>query len=466
MLFDSISFAVFFPIFTFLYFVVPGKMQWKLMLLASIVFYMSFIPKYILVMLILILINYIFAIFIERSNRKKKLSLLILSLTINIGFLGFFKYFNFFTDNLLEIGKFFHWNYSLKSLSIILPLGLSFQIFQLISYVIEVFRGRKKPEKSLGIFALYIMFYPKLIAGPIERPQHLIPQIKKAHRFDYKQVVEGLRLMLWGFFLKLVIADRLANFANVFLDNPSGYQGLPLIIATVFFSFQIYTDFAGYTNIARGCAKVMGIDLIENFNKPYFATSVQDFWRRWHMSLSSWFRDYLYIPLGGSRGKLLNTLKNIIIVFIITGLWHGANWTFIFWGLLHGTFIACEQILKRLGLKLQKPLNIITTFILVSFAWIFFRSENLSDAKYIIFNLFQFRKNSFGDMLLNRTEGEFVIDLLLIFFILFYEGFENELPRRLFKKSAAFRWTVYYVLVLAILFIGIFSWPKFIYFQF
>ena len=297
MSFSSIHFLLFFPIVTALYFATPYRFRWLLLLFASCYFYMAFVPVYILILGFTIVVDYFAGILIENAQGRRRKWLLIVSLVSNIGVLFIFKYFNFFNTNLKALAEAIHWNYSLESLSIALPIGLSFHTFQAMSYTIEVYRGNQKAERRFGIYALYVMFYPQLVAGPIERPQNLLPQFYEKHDFDYQRVTDGLKLMAWGFFKKIVIADRLAVAVNLVYNAPYKYTGLPLIIATYFFAFQIYCDFSGYTDIARGAARVMGFRLMKNFNRPYFATSVADFWTRWHISLSTWFKDYLFTPL-------------------------------------------------------------------------------------------------------------------------------------------------------------------------
>lgn len=464
MLFNSISFVFFFPISVLFYFFLPNKSRKLFLLFASAIFYSFFIPKYLFVLIVLIIFDYFAALFIEKTKKKEKALILASSLILNITFLSFFKYFNFFNQNLSDIAKFLDWNYSYKSLSIVLPLGISFHTFQSMAYTIDVYRKKVKAQKNILTYALYVMFFPQLVAGPIERPDHLIPQLEISHNLDYRKATEGLRLMAWGYFQKLVIADRLGILINSVFNNPHGYQGMSLIIVIFFFAFQIYADFAGYTDIARGAAKILGIDLIINFNKPYSATSVQDFWRRWHISLSSWFRDYLYIPLGGSRKGLANTIRNILIVFILTGLWHGANWTFIVWGAMHGILISLTLLFKKLGVEIKKPFNIFLTFTFVCFSWIFFRAQNLSDAFYIITNLFKFKSDNWNFFLHNKP-GQFFTALFLILILVIFQTFEQKFKKQ-FKSRLAFRWVTYYVLILSILLLGAFNQVKFIYFQF
>ena len=391
MLFNSIDFLIFFPVVTGLYFLLPQRFRWILLLVASCVFYMFFIPVYILILFVTITIDYIAGINIERSTGKGRKIFLALSVISLCAFLFFFKYFNFFNANFSAMARFLDLRYPIPLLNIILPIGLSFHTFQSLSYVIEVYRGRQKPERNFGIYSLYVMFYPQLVAGPIERPQNLLHQFYEEHRFEARRVADGLKLMMWGMFKKVVIADRLAAFVNQVYDKPHDYTGLWLILATVFFAFQIYCDFSGYSDIAIGAANVMGFRLMQNFNRPYFAKSIGEFWKRWHISLSTWFRDYLYIPLGGNRVSVPRWYFNLFITFLVSGLWHGANWTYVVWGALNGTYLIAgiwyDQLVgprisrrSRIG-NLAKVLG---TFVLTCFAWIFFRARNIGEAIHII----------------------------------------------------------------------------------
>jgi D-alanyl-lipoteichoic acid acyltransferase DltB (MBOAT superfamily) len=385
MLFNSLDFLIFFPITTWLYFVLPQRYRGLFLLLASCIFYMFFIPVYILILGVTILIDYWAGRFIETSRADQKKVWLWSSVLATCLVLFVFKYFNFFSASIAAIGNFFGATYSVATLSLILPIGLSFHTFQSLSYVIEVYRGRQKAEKNFWTYALYVMFYPQLVAGPIERPQNLLKQFYEKHEFLVGRVVEGLQWIVWGFFKKMVIADRLAIFVNAIYAQPQNYSGPYLLMGTVFFAFQIYCDFSGYTDIARGCAKVLGFRLMQNFDQPYTAKSISEFWRRWHISLSTWFRDYVYIPLGGKRGGSWQWSGNLMLVFLLSGLWHGANWTFVAWGALNGFYMVfsvwtqplraqIEVILQvRRYLRLYQVWNVAVTFSLVCFAWIFFR---------------------------------------------------------------------------------------------
>jgi D-alanyl-lipoteichoic acid acyltransferase DltB (MBOAT superfamily) len=377
-LFNSFEFLVFFPVVTALYFAVPLKARWGVLLVASSLFYMAFIPKYVLIIFATILVDYVAGLMIERSEGGRRKAYLAASLVANIGALAVFKYFNFFIDNanafagLLGVTtKMAHWD-------LILPIGLSFHTFQAMSYTIEVYRGNQKAERNLAVYALYVMFYPQLVAGPIERPQNIIHQLREEHRWDPVRATMGLRLMLWGFFKKIVVADRLAHIVDVVYTDPASWPGPVLVLATVAFAFQIYADFSGYSDIAIGAARVMGIDLMTNFRQPYVSRSVSEFWTRWHISLSTWFRDYLYIPLGGNRVGPARHRFNLLFTFLVSGLWHGANWTYVVWGGLNGLYLIVER-----ELKLDRNRSIVgvgVTFVLICISWVFFRATSVEQA--------------------------------------------------------------------------------------
>ncbi|MCE3227908.1 MAG: putative rane protein involved in D-alanine export [Bacteroidetes bacterium] len=498
MLFNSFNFLIFFPVVTLLYFVLPHRLRWFMLLTASCVFYMFFIPEYILILAFTILVDYFAGILIEQeNNKKKKKRWLILSLVANIGVLAIFKYYNFFNTNFKSISEAIGWNYGIPALEMVLPIGLSFHTFQAMSYTIEVYRGNQKAEKHFGIYSLYVMYYPQLVAGPIERPQNLLWQFHKKHDFDFQRVADGLKQMLFGLFKKVVIADRLATFVNPVFDDPTGAAPTSVFLATIFFSIQIFCDFSGYSDIAIGCSRVMGIDLMTNFRRPYFSTTISEFWRRWHISLSTWFKDYLYIPLGGNRNGKLKTVRNLAITFIISGLWHGANWTFIAWGALHAFYLVfamfTEQIRYKMrnaiGLEKRKKLNHILqsscVFLLAAFAWIFFRSETLSDASLLVKKfivavplfIYNFISNEhflwLEDILFGRTLSVMwfeVLVILLSLFIMFMIHRKQEAESFSFfirSKPPIIRWSIYVTGVLLILFLGIYhNDNEFIYFQF
>lgn len=474
MLFNSLQFAPFFPVVTLVYFFSPKRLRWPVLLVASCIFYMALIPKYILILFFLILIDYLAGILIERNKGSLKRAILILSLTANLGLLFFFKYFNFFDSNLAAIAKLIHWNYSLSTLAIVLPVGLSFHTFQSMSYTIEVYRGNFRAERHLGIYALYVLFYPQLVAGPIERPQHLLPQLHATHSFDWQRLKSGLGLMFVGFLKKMVIADQLAVMVNLVYNDPRVYTGTPLILATYCFAFQIYCDFSGYTDIARGAARVMGYDLVINFNKPYFAENIGDFWRRWHISLSTWFRDYLYIPLGGDRVGLARQSLNLMIVFCLSGLWHGASWNFVIWGAMHGVFVILWKLLRADTGRSSviKVVSILLTFHLVTFAWIFFRAKTLGDALYIVTHLFTgiSVRNAY-DWVPGYQPSEVVLSVILVVCLIVAQLLDMRRPLldRISNQPVLMRAGVYGFLLLVWWFFvitGDVASQQFIYFQF
>ena len=485
MLFNSFTFFIFFPIVTIGYFLLPFKLRWMWLFLASCYFYMAFIPVYILILFFTIIIDYVAGIMIEKTTTHKK-KFLVLSIIANVGVLAFFKYFNFFNENIKALSEFIGWNYSISALEIILPIGLSFHTFQAMSYTIEVYRGKQKAEKHLGVYALYVMYYPQLVAGPIERPQNILPQLHLKHDFNSNQAISGFRLMLWGFFKKMVIADNLSTYVNPVYNNPSSFSGLTLLIATVFFAYQIYCDFSGYSDIAIGASRVMGINLMKNFDRPYSSKSISEFWKRWHISLSSWFKDYLYIPLGGNRVPISRVYLNLFIVFMVSGLWHGANWTFVVWGALHGVYLIFGMLYKKAASNsyLRKvdnfdALQVLITFCLVTFAWIFFRANNINDAlfagKNIITNTLSDLVSVFRDSALraktiylngDRWSFMLMIELILVLEILQHTFFVKKNLREYIMNNAFIRWTGYVSLFICILFLGKFGSDSFIYFQF
>lgn len=484
MLFDSLHFLIFFIAVTSLYFVIPYKNRWFLLLAGSCYFYMSFVPVYILILAFTIVVDYFAGIYIENAQGKRRKLFLVASLIANIGVLAVFKYYNFLNDNFSFLLHGFGFRNPLPYLSLLLPIGLSFHTFQAMSYTIEVYRGRQKAERHFGIYSLYVMFYPQLVAGPIERPQNLLHQFREKYDFDYNRVTGGLRLMAWGLFKKVVIADRLGIVVDTVYNNPRQHDSLHLLIATIFFSYQIFCDFSGYSDMAIGAARVMGFKLMTNFNNPYQSKSVAEFWKRWHISLSTWFRDYLYIPLGGNRVTIPRWYLNLFVVFLISGLWHGANWTFVIWGALHGFYLlvalttgnAREKLAKRLRSDKIRLLPVLTTFGLVSFAWIFFRSANVYTAFYIARHLFAGLPEILHAglhyqphlMNLGLTESDLGVSVLLILFLeaIHYTQRKINISDRFTQKSAYIRWIAYGCFILALLMFGVFENRQFIYFQF
>ncbi len=481
MLFNSLTFLLFFPITTIIYFALPHKARWAWLLAASCYFYMFFKPVYILILLFTIVIDYFAGLLLEKTTDPgKKKRWLVLSLVANIGILAVFKYFNFLNDNISGLYALLGGKNPIPYLNILLPIGLSFHTFQAMSYTIEVYRGNQKAERHFGIYALYVMFYPQLVAGPIERPQNVLHQFHERHYFNYDNAVTGLRLMLWGFFKKVVVADRLSVFTDMVYDSPNDYHGFQVILATVFFAFQIFCDFSGYSDIALGSAKVMGFDLMVNFNKPYFSKSISEFWRRWHISLSTWFRDYLYIPLGGNRVSAGRNYFNQFFVFMVSGLWHGANWTFVIWGSLHGAYLIVARLTSNTRAAIRKALFVdrvpfidkvvqgSVTFALVCFAWIFFRAANISTAATIITNGMDISRKQLGIYMLGKDTYNFI---LCFVFILLMESVhwllrKKDLNQLMNEQHYLVRWIAYVIFVLLIIDFGVFEDKQFIYFQF
>lgn len=488
MLFNSAHFAIFFPIVIALYFIIPHRFRWVLLLGASYYFYMASKPEYILLIILSTCIDYYASIRMGRETEKKKRKkYLYLSLFSNLGLLMVFKYFNFFNDTLKHIFTSFNLSYGVPKFSLLVPMGISFYTFQTLSYTIDVYRGVRKPEKHFGIFALYVSFFPQLVAGPIERSEKLLPQFYEKHRFDYKRVTDGLKRMMWGFFKKLVIADRASILVKAVYDDPTKFKGLPLVIATVVFAFQIYCDFSAYSDIAIGSAKIMGFDLMENFRSPYFSKSIKEFWSRWHISLSSWFKDYLYIPLGGNRVSVPRYYFNMFIIFLVSGLWHGANWTYVVWGALHGTYMVLGEILKPIKkkavkfLKLEKVpilhnfIRMCITFGLVCFAWIFFVAENLGDAVYVVKNIGYGASQWINVAYVKSTLSSLGLDkvgiTVLVMSIIFMEivqgiSLKKNVIDMFSRRPIWIRWAFYYVMIVVIFLFGVFTETKFLYFQF
>jgi D-alanyl-lipoteichoic acid acyltransferase DltB (MBOAT superfamily) len=467
MLFNSWQFALFFPLVTTGYFLLPHKLRWAWLLVASCLFYMAFVPAYILILAGTIAVDFLAGLAIAEAAGRQRRCFLLASLAANLGVLAFFKYFNFFNANVATLAAWLHWNYPIQALAILLPIGLSFHVFQSLSYTIEVYRGNLKPERHPGIFALYVMFYPQLVAGPIERPQNLLHQFHERHDFDFRRVADGLTRMLWGLFKKVVVADRLALVVTPVFSQPDHYLGLQLIVAALFFAFQIYCDFSGYSDIALGSAQVMGFKLMENFKRPYGASSIQEFWTRWHVSLSTWFRDYLYVPLGGNRVSPRRWAGNITVVFLASGLWHGANWTFVLWGALHAGYLVFERALGGLPARLPHVARVGITFVLVSLAWILFRANSLSDAAYIYTHLLVGLRHQVASPLeaLNSLGWQNVwLGGVGIATLLLLE--RGSFPQGLGFRSRALRWGACYALILALIVLGVYENQAFIYFQF
>lgn len=478
MLFNSISFAIFLPIVFFLYwFGTKGDLrrQNKLLLVASYFFYACWDYRFLFLLIFSTLLDYFTGLKISAAeNSAKKKFWLWLSIGVNLGFLGIFKYYNFFVssfaDGLSLLG--IKMNYS--TLQVILPVGISFYTFHGLSYVIDIYKNKIKPERNFIDYSVFVSFFPLLVAGPIERATHLLPQILKKREFDYTKAVDGLRQILWGLFKKIVIADNCAEYANAIFNNASDYSGSTLVMGALFFTFQIYCDFSGYSDIALGTARLFGIDLLRNFAFPYFSRDIAEFWRRWHISLSSWFRDYLYIPLGGSKGGTWMKVRNTFIIFLVSGFWHGANWTFIVWGLLNALYIMPSIIFNtnrnNLDIAAQgryfpdakEFFSITITFMLTVFAWIFFRAESLQYAIDYIAGIFSSSLFSIPEV-----KPPVIIILTGLFMLVEWIGREQQyaIANLGTKWKRPFRWLAYLVILeLIYLFAG--SQQQFIYFEF
>lgn len=492
MLFNSIEFLFFFPIVTILFFVIPKKLKSFWLLLASYYFYMSWNPNYALLIAASTLATYASGIALDKINKNdtfddnKKTSykkgVVAASLIFNLGILVIFKYANFILANFHALMNAAGFEIAERSLDLLLPVGISFYTFQALSYTLDVYRGTIKAEQNIIKYALFVSFFPQLVAGPIERSTNLLEQIRKIQtdtRFDFENLRSGLLLMFWGLFQKLVIADRAAILVDTVYNNYTSYGLVSIAIATIVFAFQIYCDFDGYTNVARGAAKVIGIDLMKNFHQPYLAENIRDFWKRWHISLTTWFTDYLYIPLGGNRKGLSRQLINVCIIFTVSGLWHGASWNYVVWGVLHAVY-QCIGILKR---KLIKPSNEplsfsrrlekkFVTFALTSFAWIFFRAESLSHGFAVIRQMLS--QTGFGSLMFLGLDSANIILLITGLIILLIVDLVHEynisIREFVYKQRLWFRWTLYLVLIWSIIMFGIYgidyTSSQFIYFQF
>ena len=490
MLFNSLDFAIFFPIVIFLYWIVSKKIVLRniLLLVASYVFYAWWDWRFLFLIIFSSFIDYIVGLKLHQTEDKnKRKRLLIISLFFNLGFLFFFKYTNFFIDSFVDSFRLFGKTLNVNTLNIILPVGISFYTFQTLSYTIDIYRKQLKPTKDWLAFFAFVSFFPQLVAGPIERASHLLPQFYKKHAFNYKLVKSGLLLVAFGLFKKMVIADRAAVYVNEVYNNVDDYGGVGFTYATILFAFQIYCDFSGYSDIAIGLGRTMGFDLMKNFNSPYISKSLTEFWRRWHISLSTWFRDYVYIPLGGSKKGKIRTYTNIFIVFVVSGLWHGAAMTFIIWGAIHGivlmiekaTFKIKQPLFNKLGLNNINTSNNLffgaIIFVIVCFAWIFFRANSLNDSFYIINGIFT--DFNFGDVFKKETyliglkTNEFKVIFLSIIFLFAAEllHMKYNLIKMLNKQGVIFRWSFYISIVLVIVLFGVYgdeNVQEFIYFQF
>lgn len=478
MLFNTSIFFIFLLI-TFVFYWFSAKYNNNLskliLLTASYIFYGWWDWRFLILIVISSITDFLLGKYLFRSPKKSTRKLLLAaSLLVNIGILFFFKYFNFFIDSFQAVSG-IDMNQSWSTLAIILPVGISFYTFQTLSYTIDIYRNRITPTRSLLTFFTFVAFFPQLVAGPIERAGRLIPQFEKLPSFTYKQATSGLKLMLWGFFKKMVIADQLAQIVNAVYAQPDQFGSWGIVCATLLFGYQIYCDFSGYSDIAIGTARLFGIELMTNFKTPYFATSFREFWHRWHISLSTWFRDYVYIPLGGNRGSSVIWMRNIFITFVVSGLWHGANITFLIWGALHGLFLIIEHFISkgiRINRKQKSRLGWIITFLLVNMSWLFFRAESWQHIKKLEIGItFNHKSGNFASLLIKEGHFSDAGRMLLLIFPLFilieYLMKEKSFDEFLSGFSKPLQWGVFYIIIVVILFFGVLNAaPQFIYFQF
>ena len=494
MLFNSISFIIYFPIVVFIYFVIPKKARYLWLLLASYFFYMCWNAKYAVLLLYSTAVTYVSGLLIDRCDRKEGLEkrkklFVALSFIMNLSILFLFKYFNFVVGNINVILAECNLQVIMPGVDLLLPVGISFYIFQALSYTMDVYRKEIYVERNFLKYALFVSFFPQLVAGPIERSKNLLKQIGTYNVFSYDNFRRGLLIMLWGYFQKIVIADRIALLVDTVYNNVGSYEGSYYLLASVLFAIQIYCDFSGYSLIAAGAAKVMGFELMENFNCPYYAKSVAEFWRRWHISLTSWFRDYLYIPLGGNRKGTARKYLNILLVFLVSGLWHGAQWTYVIGGGLNGLFQVLGSILaplrkkagELLGVKEEsfghKFIQVCVTFVLVDFAWIFFRAASVHDALHIIksiltvHNPWIFFDNSLYSLGLSQKQFHLMVFSLAVLAVADWLKYKKvNVLDRLMEQDIWFRWPAYLMGILFVLVFGIwgnaYDAQAFVYFQF
>jgi len=496
MLFNSLHYLVYFPIVVVSYFACPPRFRWALLLAASYYFYMCWRIEYTLMLVFITVLDYWAALEMVKHppGSARRRFPLVVSLIGNLGLLFTFKYWNFFNESMTALLGRFGVGWHAPVLTMLLPVGISFHTFQSVAYNIDVYRGKVAPERHFGVFTLFVAYFPQLVAGPIERASHILKQLRDSHAFDYGRVVRGLQLATWGMFKKVVVADRLAAVVNAVYNDLPGHSPAHAVVATVFFAFQIYCDFSGYTDIARGSAQVLGVQLVRNFDRPYFSTSIGEFWRRWHISLSSWFRDYVYLPLGGSRVAVPHWLLNLFITFLVSGLWHGAKWTFVIWGALNGLYLIAEILLARPAGSVARALRLdrlpalltgsrmLLTFALTCFAWIFFRANTLDDAWRVAAMVPAglaalaaplARLDPVGLYAELRGIGlqqeDFVLAFASIAVLLGVDaaGTRADLREWLARRAWPLRWAVYYASLASILLFGAFnSAQQFIYFQF
>lgn len=486
MLFNSIEFLLYFPLVALILFIIPKKAQWLWLLLSSYYFYMSWNPKYALLIFTSTIITFVTSLFIEKANTlNRKKTLVFISFSSNLIILFFFKYANFTLELVNELSSVFGMDINVARLDYLLPVGISFYTFQALGYTIDVYRGDIKPTRHFGKYALFVSFFPQLVAGPIERTTNLLPQFDKKISFSYYRMRDGLMLVAWGFFKKVVIADRVAVIVDQVYNTPVAGDGFGSLIAMLLFSVQIYCDFSAYTDIAIGISRILGFDLKKNFDNPYIAQSITEFWRRWHISLSTWFRDYLYIPLGGNRFGKKRMLINLFIVFLISGLWHGAALTFVVWGAIHGILVVFEKLYYKSQQKMYSKLKwntkrfsfklyrVLITFTLVTIAWVFFRADSFASAIDVFDNLKNLKINHFfnGTIYkygLSEHEVRILLGSIILLFTVEILNVKFNIKKRIFKQNIVLRWGIYFSIIFFLLIFGYYNneQANFIYFQF
>ena len=477
MLFNSYAYAVFLPIVFAIYWLMPQRFRWIVLLISSYYFYMCWNPKYIVLIFGTTVVTYLSALWMKKDPKYKKV-FLIISIVLCMGVLVLFKYFNFAMESISSFLKLFTIQFSPVTLKLLLPVGISFYTFQTMSYVIDVYRGDIEPEKHFGYYATFISFFPQLVAGPIERTSNLLPQIKSEKTFNYEKASYGIKLMVWGFFKKIVIADNFSVYVDKVFNDCTSYRGGALLIASFLFAIQIYCDFSGYSDIAIGTAKLLDVDLMTNFKSPYFSASIKEFWRRWHISLSSWFCDYVYIPLGGSRCSKWKYYRNLMITFLVSGIWHGADWTYVIWGGIHGL----AQVLENMcgGKKKQKTDTrivwwgkVLLVFLFVTMALVFFRASSLSDAVYVLrYSLagvthpIIYLYNGMANIELTKIAALEMLAYVMILGAYDYYSLHGDVFVWLGKKTIAFRYTVYFAMLVILICCRSSGEATFVYFQF
>lgn len=483
MLYNTFEFLISFLVVAIIYYIIPKKLQWIYLLLVSYGYYFTFSVKHSAILLFSTVITYLIARIMEKCKRPKVKKLLIIScVLLNVGLLGVFKYFSWLLETINSI--FYNDNVVASSLlTIAVPVGISFYTFKAVSYIVDVYKQKICAEKNFGKYALYVSFFPQIVSGPIERAANFLPQLERGYCFDYNKVKNGFLLFLWGLFKKIVIADRLAILVNQVFNNVSQYSAPDYCLAILFFTLQIYFDFAGYSDMAIGCINILGMDSVRNFDRPYFSKSIAEFWRRWHISLSTWFRDYLYIPLGGNRVTQFRWAINIMVVFLISGLWHGANWTFVIWGALHGVYQIIGKLTKGIKVKILSKIGVqkdgwlyqwgamLVTFLLVAYAWMFFRANSLQDAYIITRDIFLWKNGGFNILNLGMQRQDVIFSFGIIIFFFLVEALQSKVVLRsvLQKQILPVRWAVYLLIIFTCIMFGIYgdlSTSSFVYFQF